>query len=806
MRAAVEETGLRSPVARENGGRHLRLTGAGCGLVCLLLATFPAGAGDAASQLREPAHAVSGSINVRDFGAAGDGITDDTDAIQRALLAAAGEDTRPRFVFWAWTAAPEVFFPAGTYRISRTLLVPACGGGDRGVSNHINLRGDDSEIRQTDAARDILYLRKAHQILIEGLTFTGGRRQLKIWSKNTDRARITIRNCRFRDSAGVAIDDQLRLDPAVKPADWFTNVLEPFRIAARADGLPDLLPVDESSYPVCLFVSSAMRISGCSFLRCRQVLSVWADFAVMDACTIETHPDMEGPAILCGTALRIEDVDGLAHVTPGRRQWWITLHPGKQLSGVASLDLRRLRLATDADTGWCVVRNEAKWTGGVHVCILAEDCAFQSAGSREDCVFHLVQAPNLIAIRGCRELTGKAVDILGFEQPFDASHFKPAVSWKILDYALDGNDRSLRANLPEPMRPLASVPLPRQASTWFRFPESPVEMPVPQGDVTASINVADHGATGARDADAGPAFDAALAEAAARRGLAEIVVPAGVYRFRRPVVLPPRVALRGVGQVFLTAAPEHGGAIFTVADARRLVLQNLHFFHCGQALACATRPRRRATVLVDHCQFTSISNRAITCLSGGGKAGERNRTALRINDSTFVRTRPLLHNADHALMENAWVTTDPDAPEGAVIENRGRLHLRDLLGVPRPNTNDVRWIDNHGDMLIDRCRFGGEARGLPIIVNWSEQGAVLIQNSWLFCRGNPRRVTIVDCEQIPARLALRGNWGWPPPNGPQMMVTIRQGAQGTLEGRFYESCNTVWRRIHDERDGTTSEP
>ncbi len=44
-------------------------------------------------------------IDVRDFGAIGDGVADDTAAIQAAL------DTKPR----------SVFFPAGTYRCNLTL-------------------------------------------------------------------------------------------------------------------------------------------------------------------------------------------------------------------------------------------------------------------------------------------------------------------------------------------------------------------------------------------------------------------------------------------------------------------------------------------------------------------------------------------------------------------------------------------------------------------------------------------------------------------------------------------------------------
>ena len=46
-------------------------------------------------------------VNVKDFGAVGDGVTDDTEAIQAALSA----------------ASKAVFFPAGTYITTKTLVV-----------------------------------------------------------------------------------------------------------------------------------------------------------------------------------------------------------------------------------------------------------------------------------------------------------------------------------------------------------------------------------------------------------------------------------------------------------------------------------------------------------------------------------------------------------------------------------------------------------------------------------------------------------------------------------------------------------
>ena len=84
------------------------------------------------------------------------------------------------------------------------------------------------------------------------------------------------------------------------------------------------------------------------------------------------------------------------------------------------------------------------------------------------------------------------------------------------------------------------------------------------------------------------------------------------------------------------------------------------------------------------------------------------------------------------------------------------------------------------------------------MVNFSTQGYVLIENSWttVYSADIPKRVTVVDCEEIPSLIALRGNVGWP---SPQMMVTVRRGAHGDLKGRWFESGNTTPPWVKDER-------
>ena len=751
----------------------------------------PTGGEAASSQVQK-----SGSLNVRDFGAKGDGITDDSDAIQRALLQAAAPEF-PGFLYWRWTAAPEVYFPEGTYLVSRTLLVPVCGASG-GVSNHINLRGENATIKQIDPTQDILYFRMSHRNLIEGITFEGGRRQIKLWSRNMDEARVVIRDCTFRNSSGYAIDDQLRIDPEAEPRNWYHNILEPYVTKTNEAGLPILTAVDESQYPMCLFVSTGMRISNCSFERCMHVLSVWADWALMEHCSIETHPDMQGPAILSGAALMLEEVTGLAHVTPGKQQWWITVNPQKQPSGIVALDLQKVRLKTNSEKGLCVVRNEAKFTGGSHVYIIADNCEFQSAGSEENSVIYLVEAPNILSVRNSREISGRNVNLLGFNKRFDEDYF-PATSPGIFSFVVDDNNQNLIAKLPEAMKKFADKPLPEEVAQRFEVKPPTITLPFMREGIDAQLNVMDFGAGAIGKTDDSEAFQKAFTAARKQAGLVEVIVPAGLYRMDQPIELPPRVVVRGVGNAALTVPAGREGPILVASGAEHLAVQNLHFFNCEQAIKITTDPRRKSNILIDYCRFHKNDFWAVNCLSGTGAIAEPNKTILRMSNCTFSFSKTaLLHNALYALMDNPWISTDATAVDSGVIVNRGFFHLKALIGVARDT--DQRWVDNYSQVFLDRCRFGGEHGGLPMVGNFAAKGQVLIQNSWLMIYtsfvGKPKRITIVDCEEIPDLIALRGNWGW---LSPQMMVTVRQGAQGELDGRFFESGNTAPPSIKDER-------
>jgi hypothetical protein len=142
-------------------------------------------------------------VSVTDFGAVGDGVTDDTAAIQAAIDHAGSSQT----------ISKDVFFPAGEYVTSSTLNI---------TTNHIRLIGDSlagyaatslaSTIIQSSAA-NIVYINPSAQggVEIEGISFKGDSSTqigVHIYTGN----RSTIKRCGFenmQNGLGIKVGDSV---------------------------------------------------------------------------------------------------------------------------------------------------------------------------------------------------------------------------------------------------------------------------------------------------------------------------------------------------------------------------------------------------------------------------------------------------------------------------------------------------------------------------------------------------------------------------------------------------------------------
>lgn len=143
-------------------------------------------------------------INVKDFGAKGDGKTDDTDAIKKAFAAVEKLKTSIKHIPEIYEKGPyfggtkRIYFPHGKYIISDELRLGA----------YINLEGDKAILLPSVSfKKSDKFAIRAHawQARIRGVQFIGFSKALKIDNQNNNSGKIIIEDCDFINNQ-IAID------------------------------------------------------------------------------------------------------------------------------------------------------------------------------------------------------------------------------------------------------------------------------------------------------------------------------------------------------------------------------------------------------------------------------------------------------------------------------------------------------------------------------------------------------------------------------------------------------------------------
>ncbi|MCA9143759.1 MAG: hypothetical protein H6823_23790 [Planctomycetaceae bacterium] len=190
----------------------------------LFLVLTPATIGSLAAEphvrVREAASELTGTASVKDFGALGDGITDDTAAIQSAIDAVG-------------KLGGTLQFPPGTYLVTSVGLRP--GVRYLGYGATIKRPANQGKwVRSFNAAKEgYLYLgdEDSPMLTIEGLTFDGQRTAqtdyqqyqleqahllfLQADAKRSGRLHARIVNCQFQDSVADAISLYTNVDAQI---------------------------------------------------------------------------------------------------------------------------------------------------------------------------------------------------------------------------------------------------------------------------------------------------------------------------------------------------------------------------------------------------------------------------------------------------------------------------------------------------------------------------------------------------------------------------------------------------------------
>ena len=122
--------------------------------------------------------ATSPYTNVKDYGATGDGSTNDTNAIKSAITAAQSRGQTVSEPGVSVRTNGVVYFPSGCYVIDDTLS-----------TSNLSFKGENGAVlKQTNSQKDIISM-SVWRCNITGLSFMGGKNQIYLQTNNTDQSR-----------------------------------------------------------------------------------------------------------------------------------------------------------------------------------------------------------------------------------------------------------------------------------------------------------------------------------------------------------------------------------------------------------------------------------------------------------------------------------------------------------------------------------------------------------------------------------------------------------------------------------------
>jgi hypothetical protein len=294
--------------------------------------------------------AVPGIVNVKDYGAKGDGVTDDTAAIRAAVNAAAIRRSEPSPVGLYIQSGPALVFPQGKYIVSDQF----------DISSLIEIRGEGRPIiRQSDSSKNIFTSTYAWRIAIRNISFSGGKNQIDLYNPNVDSGHIVIDDCRFYGATGFGVKNQV--------------------------------------------VSTTVDISDCTFVRCHQAwCNMSSDQLVMRDCWIQASASMGDYAVIENHSgmMTIENVVFVSDVINNPKQRWID-------NRAEWLTVRKCRFGSE-NGGFTPIYQYVKYTSSLCSTIppalgdtlVMDDCFVSASGTpAANCAIYCYEVPNLLKIR-----------------------------------------------------------------------------------------------------------------------------------------------------------------------------------------------------------------------------------------------------------------------------------------------------------------------------------------------------------------------------------------------------------------------
>jgi hypothetical protein len=723
------------------------------------------------------------SVNVRDYGAKGDGVTDDTGAIQKAVNICADQDKKwgMRVEHWGHLTKGainnphgEIVFPAGAYKISRPIV----------LGRFVSLRGlGEATIQQTDPAQDSFYFHGVQQAVVENLNFQGGKTQLRFWTNNIGIATLNVQHCTFADSSNYAIECR-SYTQRVQGLDS-TKPWAPYQVEWN-NGVPTLTPNStENLQP--WFNSTMTDIAHCRFENSMHAVNLSGDTGVIRDCDVVTNPDMEGAVFRVEDLISLHRIRGLARPNPNKRQYWIESSGNtKPATFYATVTLRDSALDSETANGIGLVRSDLLPYG---TSVVLENNRVKCASPQDNALVFIKDGtqPNIIAINGVTEISGQPIKAVAWEKTPDAATLerikdqpKGARSEDIYKVQISGNSPNIDASVPEIFSSLLLKPVPASAIQETFVPQlswSYTDLEAQALHTGRVLLASEFGVDQNLETDDTAAVQKAF-DAAAKQDNCLVIFPSGVLTLSQTIQLPPRVVVRAAGTTaFVQSNAEKD--VFEAKNAQQIAFRNFAFNGGRNGVNLHSDNKQQAHMAFENCSFYDQQENGIQALAGKGEIGEQNQTELLVQGGIFGTMHGLTTNAAHSQLNTFTAVNDPRLNDDAFIKNLGgQMRIETMLSNPKlwqgkrsegkvpenikdwPYSSNTRWVDNWGKLYSLDARFGGECGGMCNVFNRSADGTIFVSGGNARFYNGATRKCILYLEK-PARRAVLQNIGSP---------------------------------------------
>lgn len=723
------------------------------------------------------------SIDVRSFGAKGDGITDDTVAIQRAADALNGSrigrealcltGCQMKYVDGPY---PAVIFPSGTYRVTGPVV----------FTGNVKLLGEGgAKIINSATECDTFYVRDSHRLVVENMVFEGGAVHLRHWTRNRDVSYLKVSGCTFKnasDTAIVAISSKWYKGEKKKGNPAEENV----EVVRAADGRCALV----SRGPITDFTaynnSTLILIENSLFKNNATSFWGYSDGTTIRHCGFIAPKAAKMPQLrvgnggFLGVEMYLRDLrfryigsmppDAAAIVFEGGRVELTDSIFEAETDLIAVRSTSRLNEYTTASS--LSLRNITVNTGAAPVVSLkgpsfpnrlyASGVKTLQEGVRGKRLYSFDVEPDEDFVKGIpiRDPADNYKHLTCVPAENCCVIVREGVDENVFDVSLPPAIRFLETKGPGALRRDFGV------RNGAEFGKLSVTRPM-FADETIGRALRNH-----------PGDDtakvAALIASAKLAGGGVVELPDRWVTLSRTLELPDNVLLTAKGCAAIEQKDRDAPA-FIIPEGANVALKGIFFSGGGSAVV--TTASKGSLTLVD-CGFTDFKGPAIRAESAVPCGFH-----IALTGGNSYTANLYCGNAD-VVVDAYWFECAPSArtdfetprSHAAIVNTEGgALRLRDFLGVPvyfghlaksymkdpafeREWKGDYRWIDNRGTIHCKNVRFGGEYHGITAIYAYGKSDtyveggvnetasevALPGRNCIVACDSEDCKVTVVD--------------------------------------------------------------